>query len=136
MYIWKKAFLLLGYDFLTEAKRTQNVLFIWWSTMVSFNFLKIYFWNFSVILNLIRWWNFWNFSLVNFANNNISPVETFPHFIVFCCASILWNIRKKLKVSFDFCSVCIKLKWSSHEHPDLGDLRVPECTETKRKNKR
>lgn len=133
MYIWKKAFLLLGYDFLTEAKRTQNVLFIWWSTMVSFNFLKIYFWNFSVILNLIRWWNSWNFILVNFAN--IFPsgnISTF-YSILLC---FLWNIRKKLKVSFDFCSVCNKLKWSSHEHPDFGDPRVSECTETKRKNKR
>lgn len=52
----KKHFLLLGYDFLTEAKRTQNVLFIWWSTMVSFKFLKIYFKSDGISETLVSYW--------------------------------------------------------------------------------
>lgn len=104
----------LGFDFF--RKSTECV-----SHTVKYHGFFFHFWKFSfkgmkfsetlVSWILIRWRNFWNFRLMNFAiifpSGNISTFYS-----ILSCASTN-GTRKNLKVSFDSCFVCNESKWFS-----------------------
>lgn len=128
----------LGFDFF--RKSTKCV-----SHTVKYHGFFFHFWKLSftgmkfsetlVSCILIRWRNFWNFRLVNFAN--IFPsgnISTF--YSILSCASTN-GTRKNLKVSFDSCFVCNESKWFSCQWASrfsLSDLNPGPVHREKKKN--